>query len=81
MAYDWTEIPYVGPRTAQDMHDMGFTELAEAASADPEDMYNRLCEFHGLNIDRCQLYVFRMIVYYAKGGRNSNLLKWWKWKD
>ncbi|NMB56563.1 pathogenicity locus, partial [Candidatus Beckwithbacteria bacterium] len=31
--------------------------------------------------DRCLLYVFRCAVYYAKGGRDPEKLKWWNWKD
>ena len=76
-----TPIPYVGPATEGDLLDLGFESLEQIAKSDPEDMYNRLCDLHGQTIDRCQLYVFRMVHYYAKGGRDNDLLKWWKWKD
>lgn len=79
--YDFKTIPYVGIKTEEDFIDLGFTAVKQLAKADPEDMYNRLCDLRGMHIDRCQLYVFRMAVYYAKGGRDSDKLRWWVWKD
>lgn len=32
--------------------------------------------------DKCQLYLFRMIVYYAEHTSwEEEKLKWWYWKD
>lgn len=31
--------------------------------------------------DWCELYIFCEAVYYAEGGRESEKLKWWSWKD
>ena len=35
-----------------------------------------------MQVDRCHLYLFRMIVYYAENEvRDPEKLKWWYWKD
>jgi hypothetical protein len=75
-------IPGVGPSIARDLIDLGYTRVAEIKGADPESMYQRLCELRGMHIDRCVLYVFRCAVYFA-GCREPEpeLLKWWNWKD
>ena len=32
--------------------------------------------------DKCQLYVFRLAVYYAENDfHEEDKLKWWYWKD
>jgi len=48
---------------------------------DPENLYRLSNEHCGVIQDRCLLYVFRCAVYYANGGRDSEKLKWWYWKD
>lgn len=47
----------------------------------PEKLYAKSNKFAGKVQDRCLLYVFRCAVYFAEGGRNSEKLKWWNWKD
>ena len=38
--------------------------------------------WEGMHIDRCMLYVFRCAIYYASNDvYDSELLKWWNWKD
>lgn len=32
-------------------------------------------------LDRCVLYVYRLAVYFAEGGREPEKIKWWNWKD
>ena len=49
--------------------------------ADPEALYTRLCVQQGGHADRCNLYVYRCAAYFARGGRDAKLLKWWSWKD
>ncbi|MCX7830328.1 MAG: helix-hairpin-helix domain-containing protein [Acidobacteria bacterium] len=74
------EIPGVGKSIAKDLEDLGFRNIDELKKANPEKMYQKLCEIRGERIDRCLLYVFRCACEYAKEGRNKNL-KWWSFKD
>ena len=75
-------IPGVGPSLAQDLVDLGFSEVAELKGQDPETMYRDLCAIRGVAIDPCVLYVFRCAVYYASHMvHDPDLLKWWNWKD
>lgn len=75
-------IPGVGPSIARDLIDLGYASVSSLKGADPESMYERLCDLRGQHIDRCVLYVFRCAVYFA-GHRphDQELLKWWNWKD
>lgn len=75
-------IPGVGPSIAQDIVDLGYTSVSALRGENPETMYQRLCGLRSTHIDRCVLYVFRCAVYFADNTtHNSELLKWWNWKD
>jgi hypothetical protein len=79
---DFQTIPNVGPRTADDLWQLGVRSIPELKGADPQKMYDRLCKLKGVQIDPCQLYVFRSVVYYAsRATHKPELLKWWNWKD
>ena len=81
-ASDLERIPGVGPSIALDLHDLGLERVADLADRDPERMYRDLCVLRGGHIDRCVLYVFRCAVYFASHTEyDSDLLKWWNWKD
>lgn len=73
-------IPGVGPRTAEDLRELGVDRVEDLIGQDPEEMYARLVVHQGPS-DRCNLYVYRCAVYFAEGGRQERLLKWWSWKD
>ena len=61
---------------------MGFDSIASLKGADPEAMYQKECERKGVKVDRCQLYVYRMAVYYAENEvHDPEKLKWWNWKN
>jgi len=60
------QMPGVGKTIAQDLWDLGYRSIEEFRSKNPEQMYERLCEHQGCHVDRCMLYVFRCIVYYAE---------------
>lgn len=85
MKTDLTTIPYVGKTTEQDFIKMGITCIEDLKGKDPEELYFQDCILRGYPIDRCQLYVFRMAVYYAENIQKNTLeeekLKWWYWKD
>jgi predicted flap endonuclease-1-like 5' DNA nuclease len=75
-------IPGVGPSLAQDLVDLGFSDVDELKGQDAERMYQDLCRIRGGRVDRCVLYVFRCAVYYASNSdHDPELLKWWNWKD
>lgn len=75
------EIPGVGRETERDLQALGVTRVEEFAGADPDELFARLTAHQGGYTDRCNLYVYRCAVYYAEGGRDPELLRWWRWKD
>lgn len=79
---DLRQIPYVGKRTEEALRMLGFDSIASLRGADPQEIYERECLLTGQKIDRCQLYVYRMAVYYAENeAHDPAKLKWWAWKD
>lgn len=75
-------IPGVGKATEQDLIALGYITIESLKGQDPEEMYNRECMMRGVKIDRCQLYVYRLAVYYAENEKHDpEKLKWWYWKD
>ena len=76
------QIPGVGPKTEADLIRLGYLTVESLVGADPEQLYLCDCQERGVQIDRCQLYVYRCAVYYANtADPNPELLKWWKWQD
>jgi len=79
---EFQKIPGVGKSIAQDLYDLGYRGISDLRDKDPEQMYVDLCNLKGTKVDRCMLYVFRCAVYYATETKpESELLKWWNWKD
>lgn len=75
-------IPGVGKCIAQNLMDLGYSEVDELRSENPEKMYQNLITLRGHHIDRCVLYVFRCATYFADNSvHDPELLKWWNWKD
>jgi len=74
-------IPGIGPRLERDLLNLGIKKISDLEKKDPEKLYKKLEQLTNSHQDRCVLYVFRCAVYYAKGGRNAEKLKWWNWKD
>ncbi len=82
MKTDLLTIPYIGPNTKEDLLNIGITCVEDLKGQDPEDLYLQDCLFKKYQEDRCQLYMFRMAVYYAEHDiREEEKLKWWYWKD
>lgn len=76
------KIPYVGKATVASLELIGYNSLESLKGANPQEMYQKECELKGKSIDRCQLYMYRMIVYYANTENpDIDKLKWWVWKD
>ncbi len=77
-----TVIPGVGPSIAADLEGIGIRTVKALERADPQALYDRVCEATGQVHDRCLLYVFRCAVYYAsRPVHDPEKLKWWNWKD
>jgi len=76
------KIPGVGNRIARELYDLGIRSVHDLNGKDPEELYVRSNRLAGKTRDRCLLYVFRCVVYFASRGKhNPELLKWWNWKD
>jgi len=79
---EFQKIPGVGKSLSKDFVDLGYRHIDELKDLSPEAMYHNLMQLRGRHIDRCVLYVFRCAVYYASHTvHDSELLKWWSWKD
>lgn len=82
MKTDLTTIPYIGKKTKESLMNIGISCVEDLKGKDPEELYVKDCLAEGIQIDRCQLYVYRMAVYYADHTeRDAEKLKWWYWKD
>ena len=57
------KIPGVGKETEKDLIALGYPTMESLKNADPEEIYLRECAMKGVQIDRCQLYVYRCAVY------------------
>ena len=76
------QIPGVGKETEKDLIMLGYTTPESLRGADPAEMYERECAIKGVRVDRCQLYVYRCVVYYCSTEEpDPALCKWWNWKD
>lgn len=82
MKTDLITIPNVGKNTKQDLLNIGIYYVEDLKGKNPEELYLKDCQYKGYREDRCQLYVFRMAVYYAENTTwEEEKLKWWYWKD
>ncbi len=75
-------IPGIGPSMCEDLRGLGVRAVSDLVGADPQDLYDRLCDQVGQRVDPCVLYAFRCAVYYASNDEHdAELLKWWTWKN
>ncbi len=76
-------IPNVGKKTKESLFNIGITCIEDLIGKDPEKLYLEDCKKKGFQEDKCQLYLFRMAIYYAenKNKTDPEKLKWWYWKD
>ena len=78
---DFRKIPYVGEAAEADLLALGYTDIASLEGADPDEMFEHT-KVLGCGSDRCILYVYRMVCYYANTPRPDKAkLKWSLWKD
>jgi hypothetical protein len=76
-----TAVPGIGKSIANDLRQIGVKSIEDLQGKNPEKLYQLSNKLVGKIQDRCLLYVFRCGVYFAEGGRDSEKLKWWNWKD
>lgn len=76
-------IPNVGKKTKESLLNIGITCVEDLIGKNPEELYLQDCKVKGFQEDKCQLYLFRMAIYYAENKDNleEKKLKWWYWKD
>ncbi len=79
---DLRNIPGVGKNIEEDLWNIGIRKISDLIGKNPEDLYMQDCLFKGYQEDKCQLYVFRLAVYFAENEEHeAEKLKWWYWKD
>lgn len=79
---DLQRIPGVGKKTEEDLIALGYHSIASLCGENPEEIYQRDCQRRGCVIDRCQLYVYRLAIYFAEHElHDPEKLKWWYWKN
>ncbi len=82
MKTDLRTIPNVGYKTKRALLNIGITCVEDLKGKNPEELYIKDSEAKGFVEDKCELYLFRMAVYYADNDvRDEEKLKWWYWKD
>jgi predicted RecB family nuclease len=77
-------IPGIGKTFVKDFARLNVVSIADLANKKPEALFARLIkendqEEHATS--KNYLYVIRMAIYYANGGREESKLKWNAWKD
>ncbi|QNK40738.1 helix-hairpin-helix domain-containing protein [Caproicibacter fermentans] len=79
---DLRQIPGIGKNIEQDLINIGYDSVASLVGQNPEDIYLKDSLYKGFQEDKCQLYVFRLAVYYSENEiHDPEKLKWWYWKD
>ena len=66
MKTDLITIPNIGEKTKQSLLNIGITCVEDLKGKNPEDLYSKDCIVKGFQEDKCQLYLFRMAIYYAE---------------
>ena len=78
-----TSVPGIGKTFERDFQRIGIQSLEELVGRDPEQLFAELVEANLKEqhaTSKNYLYVLRMAVYFAEGGRDKELLVWHAWK-
>ena len=81
---DLLEIPGIGKTFVEDFARIHIFSIGDLAGQNPERLFRQLCmanEAVDHKTSKNYLYVIRMAIYYADGGRDESKLKWNAWKD
>lgn len=79
-----TEIPGIGKTFEKDFARIDLVSVEQFKDLKAENVFKELefiNESLGHKTSKLYLYVIRMIIYYANGGRDTEKLKWSYWKD
>ena len=81
---DLIEIPGIGKTFVEDFARVNIHMISDLIDQNAEQLYCDLCRANdmvGHKTSKNYLYVIRMSIYYANGGRDKSKLKWNAWKD
>jgi len=84
MKPDLIEIPGIGKTFVKDFARIGILSQADLVGQSAEDLFQRLSDANEQSNHKTSknyLYVIRMAIYYAEGGRDPARLKWHFWKE
>ncbi|MEI3579851.1 MAG: helix-hairpin-helix domain-containing protein [Acutalibacteraceae bacterium] len=71
-------MPGIGPNIEVDLEAIRIISLPYFPGRNPEERYRLDCLHKGYEEDRCQLYVYRLAVYYAATpDPHPDRLRWW----
>lgn len=79
-----TTIPGIGRTFAKDFARIGVTCVEQLRGKSADALFQRLIRANQAEehpTSKNYLYVLRMCVYYADGGRDPERLRWNVWKD
>jgi hypothetical protein len=79
-----TIIPGIGKTLEKDFSRIGITSVEQLAGEDSAALFVQLTMANAAEDHKTSknyLYVIRMAVYYASGGRDPDKLVWNAWKD
>jgi hypothetical protein len=68
------DLPNVGPATAGDLRKIGVMSPADLRTADPYQLYDKLCKITGQRHDPCVIDVFISVVRFMQGAPAK---PWW----
>jgi hypothetical protein len=77
-------IPGIGRTFVKDFARINILSLDDLVDQNADDLFHALCEANEAvahKTSKNYLYVIRMAIYYANGGRDESKLKWHAWKD
>ena len=81
---DLHEIPGIGKTFVNDFARIDIASVSDLRNKSPEKLYDKLRRVNektNHKTSKNYLYVIRMAVYYANGGRDSSKLIWNAWKE
>ncbi len=84
MSSDLQDIPGIGRTFVKDFARIGVTRVEQLRGKSAERLFDKLTSANadvGHPTSKNYLYVIRMAVYYADGGRDPEKLRWNAWTD
>ncbi|NJL55019.1 hypothetical protein HC928_07390 [bacterium] len=81
---DLLSIPGIGRTFVRDFARIKVFSVGDLVDRDPDELFDELRRANEAidhKTSKNYLYVIRMAVYYANGGRDDLKLKWNAWKD